>query len=443
MVSYRVISADTHPVGASFLFAVGPPGTMVGAAAAPAPQDTLWTALALGDRAMLDLAFFVAIGGGLFLLLLREPARPSARTVILAAAALAAAASILSLGVEGGLATEAPLAALADRAPWLAGLRTGLGVSSAVTLAGLALFALGVARRDRPAPAATLLGAALAAAGYAVSGHIATTDPRWLTAPALWLHLLCGAFWAGSLVPLFRLLRREGQGAVPVVDRFSRAAIPAVALIVLAGVAMTAVQLTRLADFTATGYGERLTVKLVLVAALIAVAACNRLALTPALRRGRPGAPGWLRRSIALELALMAGIVVMAASLGQATPPRALAELAHAHPAGEPPGYFVEVADVGMTAFLAFEPGKPGANRVRLDLLGDDDAPIAAKELTLSIANPALGIEPSDHLLRVAAPGVFELGDIAFPAAGTWTVKVGALVSDFEKRVFTTEVLIQ
>ncbi len=169
VVSYRVISADTHPVGASFLFAVGPPGTVVGAAAAPAPQDALWSALALGDRAALDLAFVGAVGGGLFLLLLRAPAPPSARTILLAAAALAAAASILSLGIEGGLATEAPLAALADRATWIAGMKTGLGLSSAVTLAGLALFACSSEapqRGDGPTPAATLLGAALAAAGH-------------------------------------------------------------------------------------------------------------------------------------------------------------------------------------------------------------------------------------------------------------------------------------
>lgn len=443
VVSYRVISADTHPVGASLLFAVGPPGTVVGATVAPVASDGLWKVLALGDRSVLDLSFLVAIGGGLFAVLAGGNLRRPARVALLVPAALAAAAAISSLGIEGGLAAEAPLAALAGPGLWVSGFATGLGASTVVTLAGLGIFALGFARAGAPRRGAILLGAAVAAAGYALSGHVATAQPRWLTAPALWLHVLAVAFWAGSLVPLFRLLRTHEPGVVSVVERFGRTAVGVVALIVLAGTAMAAVQLTRMADFVATDYGARLAVKLALVVVLLAVAAGNRLALTPALRRGLSWAAPWLRRSIALELALIAGIVVMAVSLGQATPPRALAEQERSPPAGAPPGYFVAVAELGLNAYIALEPAKPGLNRLRLDLTDEGDAPFAARELTLSIANAALGIEPSEHTLRAAGPGVYELADIAFPAAGLWTLKVGALVSDFDKRVFTTEVPIQ
>jgi len=362
---------------------------------------------------------------------------------VLVPVAVAAVAAIASLGIEGGLAAAAPLAALAAPGPWLAGLRTGLGLSTALMLAGLAIFALGFAWGAAPRRSVVLIGAAIAAAGYAVSGHVAIAPPRWLTAPALWLHVLCVAFWAGSLVPLFRLLRAQDERAVPAIERFSRRAVGVVALIVLAGTAMAAVQVTQLADFVATDYGTRLALKLALVVALLAVAACNRLALTPALRRGRPRAALWLRRSIALELALMAAIVVTAALLGQATPPRALAEQARARPAGAPEGYFVAVADLGLNAYIALDPARPGLNRLRLDLMDGRDAPFAAKALTLSIANSALGIEPSEHELRAAAPGVYELDAIPIPAAGLWTFQVGALVSDFDKRVFTTEVPIE
>ena len=408
----------------------------------------MWSVIALGDRAGLDMAFLIAIGGGLFALLLATPLRRSALVAVLAPAALAALAAILSLGIEGGLAAGAPLASLAGPAPWLAGIATGLGPSVAVTLAGLATFAWGLSRRGGPWRIIVLLGAAVAAAGYAVSGHVATANPRWLTAPSLWLHVLCVAFWAGSLVPLFRLLRREDPGVAAIVERFGRTAVGVVALIVLAGTVMATVQLSRIADFISTDYGERLAFKLVLVTVLLAVATGNRLVLTPALRRGRPRAALWLRRSIALELTLMAIIVTTAATLGQATPPRALAEQEHvrqlaAAAGGAPAGYFVEVADLGLTAFIALEPARPGLNRLRLDLVDNHDAPFAVKELMLSIANAALGIEPSEHELRNAGPGVYDLAEFAIPAAGTWTFKVGALVSDFDRRVFTTEVPIQ
>ncbi|HXQ51767.1 MAG TPA: CopD family protein [Stellaceae bacterium] len=438
VVSYRVISADTHPVGASLVFAVGPPGTAVGAIDVPNRQEGMWSALAVGDRALLDIALLLAVGGGLFTVLVAEPVSRHPRAAVIVPAAIAVAASVLALGIEGGLALEAPLASFADAATWRTGLATGLGPSIAVTLAGLALVAFA------PSRLVILLGAALAAAGYAVAGHVAMAEPRWLTAPALWLHVLCVAFWAGSLVPLWRMLR--GRGAAPSVERFSRDAVMAVGLIALAGTAMAGVQLSRLADFRDTEYGERLAFKLALVAALLAVASVNRLVLTPALRRGQPRAALWLRRSIAVELGLMAAIVVAAASLGAATPPRALAEQQRAHDrlaaSGALAGVFVDVADRGLSAFIALEPARPGLNRLRLDLADDHEAPLAAKEMTLWIANEALGIEPSRHAMHIAGPGIYEISDLAIPVSGTWTFRLAALVGDFDERVLTTEVSI-
>jgi copper transport protein len=443
VVSYRVISADTHPVGASLIFAVGPPGTAVGGMHAPSPEDWLWSALAVGDRALLDIGLLLAVGGGLFSLLSAAPATRRARVAVIAPAAVAAVAAVLALGIEGGLALEAPLAAIAEPLTWRTGLATGLGPSVAVTLAGLGFVVLGLIGGAR---LVLVLGAALAAAGYAVAGHVAIAEPRWLTASALWVHILAVAFWAGSLVPLLLVLRRDGAGAAPIVARFSRVAVGVVGVIALAGTAMASVQLSRLADFLDTDYGERLAFKLALVAALLAVASFNRLWLTPALRRGWPRAAPWLRRSIALELGLMAAIVVTAASLGAATPPRALAEQEHAHHQlasnGPPAGFFVDVAERGLSAFIMLEPAKPGLNRLRLDLADDHDAPFAAQELTLSIANEALGIEPSRHTLRRAGPGIYEISDLAIPASGTWTFKLAALVDDFDQRVVTAEVPI-
>ena len=444
VVSYRVISADTHPVGESLLFAVGPPGTVIGAASLDETLDKIWRGLALGDRALLDMGFLVAVGGGLFVLLVRGAlAVPAARRVILAGAVVAALAAIFGLGIEGGFGAEAPLAALGRIALWRSGIATALGPSVALMLLGLAVLAIGTLRERRVVIA---VGAVLTALSYAVTGHIATAAPRWLTAPALWLHVLCVAFWVGSLVPLLLLLRRDGAGAAPTVERFGRSAIAVVALLAAAGVTMVAVQVPHLSDFLGTEYGIRLLWKLGLVATLLAVAAVNRLWLTPALRRREPRAAQRLGHMIVVELAGMALIVVTTARLGQATPPRALAEQAQAHharAAAEPPGFFVEIADVGISAFVAVEPAKPGLNRLRLDLADGHDAPLAALGLKLSIANPQLGIEPRERELVPNGAGSYEIADLAFPASGTWTLSIDALVSDFEKRVVTTEIPIR
>jgi len=182
------------------------------------------------------------------------------------------------------------------------------------------------------------------------------------------------------------------------------------------------------------------------VATLLLVALMNRGILTPALRRGAPRAMLWLRRSIVLELALMAAIVATTVTLGQATPPRALAAQAQAMrmaAADADPGYAVAIADRSLFTLLAVDPARPGHNRVRLDLADLRDKPVAALELKLSLGNAALGIEPSEHAAVRAGPGVYEIADLPIPVSGTWTISIAALVSDFDRRIVTTEVPIR
>jgi copper transport protein len=154
-----------------------------------------------------------------------------------------------------------------------------------------------------------------------------------------------------------------------------------------------------------------------------------------------------MRRSIAFELALMAAIVAVTVTLGQAIPPRALAEQARAEQRlaamRGAPGYAVEIADRGMAALLTVEPARPGRNRVRLDLAAAGDAPLATRELTLSLANTSLGIEPSEHRAVRSGPGSYEIADLPIPTSGTWTFTIAALVDDFDRRIVATEVPIR
>jgi len=448
VVSYRVISADSHPVGASLMFAIGPPGTTIGALPPVRAEDVIWQALALADRALLDAGFLIAVGGALFaLVLLRGREMPRGpRITVYAAALVASAAALAGIGIEGGLATEAPLSGLAAGALWRAGAATSVGRSVVVLLLGLAVLAAGLGRDGMRRRILVPAGAALAVAAYAVTGHVAITNPRWLSAPALWLHVLCVAFWVGSLIPLLRMLRGAPAGVAPLVARFSRAATVAVALLVVAGGTMVALLFARPADLIDTPYGMRLAIKLGLVMALLSVALANRGVLTPALRRGAPRAMLWLRRSVVLELALMAAIVATTVTLGQATPPRALAAQAAAMrmaAADAGPGYAVAIADRSLFTLLAVDPARPGRNRVRLDLADLRDKPVAALELTLSLGNAALGIEPSEHAAARAGPGIYEIDDLSIPASGNWTFSIAALVSDFDRRIVTTEVPIR
>ena len=71
---------------------------------------------------------------------------------------------------------------------------------------------------------------------FALTGHAASAAPRWLTVPAVAVHVLCAAFWVGSLLPLWWSLQLDRASAVTVLRRFSAVALVAVALLVGAGV---------------------------------------------------------------------------------------------------------------------------------------------------------------------------------------------------------------
>ena len=66
--------------------------------------------------------------------------------------------------------------------------------------------------------------------------------------------------------------------------------------------------------------------------------------------------------------------------------------------------------------------------------------PLAAKELTIVLANPAIGIEPMQRHGVSEGDGFWRIDDLRIPAAGRWQLRVEILVSDFEKLVLNEEV---
>jgi copper resistance protein D len=196
-------------------------------------------------------------------------------------------------------------------------LRLYLGSSAAL---GLALRIAGVSgvaltlRRAAPRPVPTALAGLITAGSFLLTGHTAVSAHRLLLAPLLLAHVTIVSFWFGSLWPLARasMLETPTDAAV-VLAAFSRVAGWAVPALALAGIGMA---LLLLPGYSALGrpYGLLLLTKLVLFALLMGLAALNRLRLAPALARGGMRAPARLRRSIALEYALI-GVVFAVTSV--------------------------------------------------------------------------------------------------------------------------------
>lgn len=246
------------------------------------------------------------------------------RTAALSALA-AAVLSATRVPLRAGFLMGGDLAGATD--PMLLGVvaESPLGTSMALRLVGLALV-LAALLPGRFAAGVATLGAVLVAASFAFRGH-ALEEPRVVLGTLVTLHILGLAFWVGAFAPLARAARGQSPDrAGALAHEFGTKALWVVGGLVGAG----AIALVLLGAATpaavATPYGQAFALKLVLFAGVLALAALNKLRLTPALLDAAPNAGRRMRRSIRLEAALVGAILITTAALTTvASPPAAAA----------------------------------------------------------------------------------------------------------------------
>jgi copper transport protein len=418
LVSFRVTSLDSHPVGGTIAFSIGSPERL----AASAAPDEAASAAALRAlvRAVHDLALALAAGGALFALLVAP--FPGQRRVLRGAAAVACVAAIASVGLHGAAFLDSTLF---DAAAWRVGFATSRGTAAIVACAGAVAIALG-----RP----WLLGAGalLAIASFALTGHAAAAEPRAVAAALIVLHVAAAAFWAGSLVALAAILRRSTEAAAAsALRRFSAFGVIAVPALMAAGVGFAVMQLGSFGELVSSGYGRWITAKSALLAALLALAAWNRLRLLPALERGTPDAVRRFRRTVGTEVVVIGAVIVAAAMLAQTPPPRAVSTET-----------VVVLEDSGYTMRLAVRPARAGVNAFAVTF-AKDGAPFDPPEVSLEIGSIAGGVEPIVRDAVRVAPGDYrtESAPLMFP--GEWAIVIRARVSDFDQVAVRARVAIR
>jgi copper transport protein len=337
-VVWRVVSADGHPVGGSFVFHVATPtptiNELVARASAmhdsamrrsgmhdsvaqtatpPEPPDAdrpaawgpsssgapLVPALlrGLGVGALMALAGLLGFVGWPGAGHRRTPRamRPLALLAVVAPLLLALhfGAWLVNAAPDHSLATALSAGALDGTIGRVEVLRIGLAL--------LALWALTLARRSRLA--CLFAAAALAASG--LTGHAAAVRPL-LAAPAKAVHLLAAAAWIGGV--LWLVLRDRADRAAYVADaaRVSAVALVSIALVALSGVAETLLVVSAPADVLRSAYGAVVLAKVAGLGALALFGLHHRNRLLPQLGMGGDRLASSLRR----ELAVM-GVVVL------------------------------------------------------------------------------------------------------------------------------------
>lgn len=421
VLSWRVISADGHPVGGSVLFSIGAPSTPP-VAAEPVDWD-LRSAIWLG-KILLYVGLFLGVGGAFALAWLAEGGRCGRRFVIATLLAGLIAAPV-SLGLQGLDALAVPLAQVDASVVWRTALDTSFGrtVLIALVALGLGLLSL-VAPRGVSKPLA-LAGLAGVGAALAASGHASAAEPQWLMRPMVFLHGMGIAFWAGALAPLGLAVRRQSGEAGPFLRRFSRAILPVVAVLTAAGIVLAVIQVQTPAALVNTGYGRLLLVKLVLLLFLFTLATVNRWTLTAPAEAGATEVQRRLVRSIGAEVLIVLAIFAVAAGWRFTPPPRALA-IAAAQPAS------VHIHTLKAMADLSITPGHAGPVIASMVLMTGDFGPLDAKQVTLVLSKPDSGIEPIKRSATKPGEGSWRVDDLVIPIPGRWTARLDILVSDFE-----------
>jgi|APSaa5957512535_1039671.scaffolds.fasta_scaffold58207_2 copper resistance protein D len=145
---------------------------------------------------------------------------------------------------------------------------------------------------------------------FRFSGHISVLSP--IAKLAIALHFFAFAAWIGSLYPLYRLTYVSDLDFMQrSMKKFGDNAIAIVLVLIGAGVLMLLELFNSLAELFTTAYGLALLAKLVLVLAIMAIAAINKLKLTPGLQSEEGVSP--LRNSIRVE-ALVALLILVVTS---------------------------------------------------------------------------------------------------------------------------------
>jgi copper transport protein len=452
LLSYRVTSVDSHPVAGTIVFGVGlVDGPIRETAAGPVSPDTgRWILPSLATRWLFYLSVVTAAGGTLFRLLVAE-VPDQLRRLLLTVALVGVGLAALQIGLRGALLADAPSGALLSSPVWQLGATTTLASSLLVAVLGLfgcAASLVGTARAWRITGG---IAALLVVASFPLTGHAATAAPRWLMMPALTMHAAIAVFWIGAFWPLWVLLRGEAGVAAFAARRFSRLAVPAVSLLAVASGTLATVQVAHPAALFDTRYGLLVFTKLLLFVSLLGLAVWNRQRLTPALVARAPDASPRLQRTIGIEAVLGVIILAVTATLTLTSPSRTLTSEAalrehasHQHDAGSAIESTTAITqDRGITALIKVTPARAGHNTVRVSLNTAQDSPAPPKEIWLELSLPGAGIASVRRPLTRDASGswIYEGPELAIP--GHWTVRIEALLGDFDQVALSTEVIIQ
>jgi copper transport protein len=437
LVSYRVISADSHPVGGSFSYSVGAPSTTPSATTNDQATDPVVRALIPIGKYLGYAGLVLLIGPVLVLALLwpRRLSRSGPARLVYTGIGLVLGSTLLALWLQAPYALGTGLFdvragdirdVLGSTFGAVMLVRLGVICAAAVLLRPLLRGSGGESRTDLAL--LCVLGVA-ALATWPLTGHPTASPVAGVSVVVDAIHLAAMAVWLGGLIMLFAFLLRQANerelGAI--LPIWSRWAATAVTALLLAGAVQALIEVASFRGLIDSTYGILILVKVGLAAVVLSVAAYSRKLVRD--RTAEKG-PRTLRRSVLAELAITAVVLGVTAALVQISPPRT-AEAAQTA-ATTTTTVSQTLTNSTMSVQVDIFPATVGNNSIHLYAYTPDNKPLTVVEWRATAALPAKGIEPIDvPLLRIT--DFHAIGDMALPAAGTWTFKFTVRTSDIDQ----------
>jgi copper transport protein len=482
--TYRVVSADSHPISGGMVFEVGSGGESAVTVSDLLDEGDAGAVTSVGFGIVRGLAYAamaLALGGLLFMLAVWGPvlrrlgdaseawqhaaaalARRS-RALIAAGVLIGLVTSVLGLAFQGAIAGGTSVWAAFDPAVLEAVLETRFGemwalrallwlVLGAIVLWPRSPVRLPVLQPARlgadgvaaaPSPSPVVMGAiAVLAVAIAVtpglSGHAGTASPAWLIVGADTLHVLAMCAWIGGLVFLLVAVpaatrRLDGARRTRVLAAtllgVSPIALVSVLVLLGTGIAQSIALLGAIADLWETGFGRAILVKCALFLALVGLGAHHRRRGIPRLRALTEAGEPPARAGVVVRRALRAEVVLFAGVLA------ATSVLVASSPAAAGPSVLSERVTVGSAAVeVTVEPLQVGPNEMHFYLFDGADGGRLERidEMQVELRLPAKDIGPIPVRVNRAGPGhyVANRADVGVP--GDWELLLRLRLSKFD-----------
>ncbi|GAA1757010.1 copper resistance CopC/CopD family protein [Luedemannella helvata] len=422
LVTYRVISADGHPVVGAFTFSIGapspggPPAEAEEAATSPVVTTLFPIVRYIGYAGLLLL-----VGAVLVLTTLWPQRLASGPLVRLAyvGAALIGVATVLEVALEvpyvvgGGL-----LSGGVDGWKEVLGSRFGTAHLVRLGVLGVSLLLLRPVVRGRSWGSDRILLCVLGVVGLAtwsVSGHPGASPAPMISVVADMVHLGSMSIWVGGLVMLFLFVlpRANAVELSAIVPVWSRWATYAVGALILTGIAQALIEVGSFNALIDTRYGWLVMAKAGLVLVILAVASGSRRLVAP-IATEEPGAANKLRMIVLAEVAIIALVLGTTAVLVQTTPARTAANQVEG-----PQLRSMTMNSKLFTLQSDVAPAAIGINEVHLYAFSPTGGPITIEEWKATASLPSQGIDAIEiTLLRLSESHA--IGQVTLPAAGDW-----------------------